>query len=243
MPNLGRDRPRTFSIGIVSSPTTGTSIFPARSEALEARTAPHGVELGLCRFLEPDFPTVGALEAKGDGIGRAFGVDTAHERLEPLAVVRMHSRQKAARAKALPRVESQDLRSVGAALWRARANVPYERCDRACGQRLLQPGFALCERCFVLPSLSEERSEDVRAERDRQDAGASGKYAVSHWKTGIAEMADSDGCCDDDCEGYDESRRRRKDRPTACRDPQQDRKQQRDWHDRRPALLRQCDVL
>ena len=53
------------------------------SKALEAYKAPHGVELGLCCFLEPDFPAVGVLEAEGDGIGRAFGDDTAHERLEP----------------------------------------------------------------------------------------------------------------------------------------------------------------
>ena len=55
---------------------------------------PDGVEFGLCRFLEPDLPAVGVLEAEGDGIGRAFRVDAAHERLEPLAVVRIDAREK-----------------------------------------------------------------------------------------------------------------------------------------------------
>ena len=211
------------------------------SEALEAYKAPHGVEFGLCCFLEPDFPAVGVLEAEGDGIGRGFGVDAAHERLEPLAVVRMHPREKVARGKGLPRVEPQDLRGVGAALRRTRADVPYERRDRPCRQRLLQAGFALRERGFVLPPLGEQRGENVCAERDSQDAGASGKHAVRHRETRIAEATDSDRRRPDDCEGDDEGRRRSEDRPAACRNPQQDRKQQRDRHDRRPRLRRQCN--
>ena len=78
----------------------------------------------------------------------------------------MHPRQKAFRAKGLPRVESQDLRGVGAALRRTRASIPYERRDRSCRQSLLQARFALRDRGFVLPPLCEERGENICAERD-----------------------------------------------------------------------------
>src|SRR5215471_14978381 len=125
------------------------------SEALEAYKSPQCIEFGLCCFLEPDFPAVGALEAEGGGIARAFGGNAAHQRLEPLAVVRVHPREKIDRGKGLPRIEPEDLRGVGAALRRTRADVPYERRDRPCRERLLQAGFALREGSFVLPPLSE----------------------------------------------------------------------------------------
>src|SRR5262245_33172656 len=86
------------------------------SKTLEAYKSPQGVEFGLCCFLEPDFPAVGALEAESDGIGGAFGDDTAHQRLEPVAVVRMHPREKIDWGEGLPRVEPENLRGVGAAL-------------------------------------------------------------------------------------------------------------------------------
>ena len=209
------------------------------SEALEAYKAADGIEFGLCCFLEPGFPAVRVREAEGDGIGRALGVDTAHERLEPVAIARVHPRQKVARAKGLPRVELQDLRGVGAALRRTRPDVPYERRDRSCRQQLLQAGFALRERGFMLPPLGEQRGENVCAERDSQDAGASGEHAVRHRETEIAEVTNSDRRRPDDCEGDDEDRRRSEDRPAACRDPQQNRKQQRDRYDRRPRLRRE----
>src|SRR5262249_56221883 len=94
-------------------------------------------------FLEPDVPAVGALEAEGDGIGGAFGGNAAYERLKPLAVVRVHPREKIARGKGLPRIEPENLRGVDAALRRTGADVPYERPDRPCPERLLQTRLAL----------------------------------------------------------------------------------------------------
>ena len=205
---------------------------------MSRRRSPHGVKFGLCCFLEPDFPAVGALETEGDGIGRGFGGDAAHKRLEPLAVVRMHPREKVARGKGLPRVEPQDLNGVGAALRRTRAHLPCERRDRPCRQRLLQAGLALLKRGFVLPPFGEQCGENVCTERDSQDAGASGKHAVCHRETRIAEATDSDRRRPDDCEGDDEGCRRCEDRPAACRNPQQDRKQQCNGYDRRPWLRR-----
>ena len=75
------------------------------SEALEPYKSSDTVEFGLCCFLEPDFPAVGLLEAEGGALGRAFGVDTAHECLEPIAVVRVYPREKVARGKILLWVE------------------------------------------------------------------------------------------------------------------------------------------
>ena len=64
-------------------------------KTLDAYKLPHGVEFGLCRFLEPDFPAVGKREAECDGIGRTFGIDTADQCPEPIAIARMDPRQKA----------------------------------------------------------------------------------------------------------------------------------------------------
>ena len=114
-----------------------------------------------------------------------------------------------ARGEGLPRVEPQDLRGVGAALRRTGVDVPYERCDRPCCQRLLQAGFALRQRGFVLPPLGKQRGQNVRAERDSQDAAASGKHAVRHRETGIAEVTDTDRCRPDDGQRDNEGRRRR----------------------------------
>ena len=88
---------------------------------------PRGIKFALCRFLEPDFPAVGVLEAEGDGICRVFGLHAAHGGLEPLSIIRMHSREKVVRAKGFDRVETQNLRRVGAALRRTREDVPCER--------------------------------------------------------------------------------------------------------------------
>src|SRR5262249_18867568 len=125
------------------------------SKTLDAHKSLQGVEFGLCCFLEPDFPTVGALEAESDGIGRVFGDDTAHERLEPLAVVRVYPREKMAGGKGSPRVEPENLRGVGAALRQPRADAPHERRARPCRERFLQAGFALRERDFVVAPLGE----------------------------------------------------------------------------------------
>src|SRR5262249_55466940 len=150
------------------------------SEALEAYESPQCIEFGLCRFLEPDFPAVGALEAEGGDIAWAFGGNAAHQRLEPLAVVRVHPLEKIAGGKCLPRIEPEDLRGVGAALRRPRPDVPYERRDRPCRECFLQAGLAFRERGFMLPPLCEQRSENVCAERHSQDAGARGKHAVRY---------------------------------------------------------------
>jgi hypothetical protein len=182
-------------------------------EALEAYKAPHGVELGPSYFLEPDFPTVGMPEAEGDGIRGRFGADGADECFEALTVVRMDPREKVARSKGLLRFKPQDLRGVGAALRRTRGDIPDERRDRPCRQRLLQCGL-------VLAPLGEQRGKNVCAERNSQDAGSSGEHAVGYRDTGIAEMTDSDRRRPDDCNGNDEGCRRRKDRPATCRYPQ-----------------------
>jgi hypothetical protein len=76
------------------------------SEALEPYKSSNTVEFGLCCFLKPDFPAVGVVEAEGGGIGGAFGVDAAQECLEPIAVVRVHPREKVACGKILPWIES-----------------------------------------------------------------------------------------------------------------------------------------
>src|SRR5262249_12519792 len=115
----------------------------SRVRPLRRTSRPRASNSGLCCFLEPDVRAVGALEAEGEGIGRAFGGNAAYERLEPLAVVRVHPREKIARGKGLRRIEPENLRGVDAALRRTRADVPYERRDRPCRERLLQAGFAL----------------------------------------------------------------------------------------------------
>src|SRR5262249_61877969 len=89
-----------------------------------------------------------------------------------------------------------------------------------CRERLLQARFALRERGFVLPPLGEQRSENICAERDSQDASASSKHAVRHRETGIAEVTYPDRRRPDDCEGDNEGCRRGEHRPAACRDPQ-----------------------
>ena len=161
----------------------------------------------------------GCLKRKVTVVGRAFRFYAAHQRLEPLAIVRIDAREKVVRGQCLPRIEPQDLCGVGAALRRAGADVPHERRDRTCRQRFLQAGFALRERGLVLPPLGEQRGENVGAERDRQDADARGQHAVRHRETGIAEVTDPDRRRPDDREGDDEGRRRGEDRPAACRDP------------------------
>src|SRR5262249_442927 len=182
------------------------------SKTLEAYKAPQDVEFGLCCFLEPDFPAVGALEAESDGIGRAFGDNAAHERLEPLAVVRGHPRDEIARGKGLGGAKPGNSGGVGATLRRTRADVPYERGDRPCRERLLQAGFALREHDFVLPPFGEQRGKNVCAQRDSQYAGASSKYAIRHRDTGVAEVTDSNRCRPDDCQGDDEGGRGSEDR-------------------------------
>ena len=75
-------------------------------ETLEPYKSSNAVEFGLCCFLEPGFPAVRLLEAERGAIGRALGVDTAYECLEPIAVVRVHPREKVACGKILPWIES-----------------------------------------------------------------------------------------------------------------------------------------
>src|SRR5262249_57471655 len=86
-------------------------------------------------------------------------------------------------------------------------------------ERLLHSGFAVRERSLVLSPLREKCSENICAERNSYDAGASGKHALSHWKTGIAKVTDSNRCCDDDCNRYDERRGRSESGLAACGDP------------------------
>jgi len=151
----------------------------------------------------------------------------------------MHPREKIARAEGFPRIESQYLRGVGAALRQAGTGIPYEGRDRTRGERLLHARFALRERRLVLPTFGEQRGKNIGAQRDGHDAGARGKHAVRHRQAGRAEMTDPDGGRADDCQRDDKGRSRRKYRLATRRDPQQHRKQQRNRHDCRPRLLRQ----
>src|SRR5262249_60921998 len=112
----------------------------------------------------------------------------------------MHPREKIARGKGLPRIEPENRRGVDAALRRTRADVPYERRDRPCRERLLQARFALREGSFVPAPLGEQSGENICAERDGPAARASSKHTGRQRETGISEVTDADCRSPDDSE-------------------------------------------
>jgi hypothetical protein len=194
-------------------------------QALETYKAAARVELGSRGFLEPYFAAVGAYEAEGDRMRGTIRADTANERFEACAIVRMDPCKKVGCAESLLRVQPQDLRGILAPPRQTRSDIPIEGRHRPGRQRLLQPRLTLHQRGRVLASLCKQGSENDCAQRHSQDAGLGEQNAVGDRETEIAENTNAKCCRPNDHKGNDERARGSEHRLAAGRKPQQHREQ------------------
>ena len=143
------------------------------------------------------------------------------------AVVRMDPLKEFGRRKGLLRIEAKNLRSVVAALRGIGASIPFESNHSSRCQRFLESRLALKESGLVMTPLREERGKNECAERGSQNAGLGAQDVLFDWEVGIAEITDAKGRHPNQCKGNDECGGCGKERAATGREPQQQRKQQR----------------
>ena len=136
-------------------------------QSLDAQEPPCGVELALCRLLQPHLPAVRTAEAEIQGIRRVVGAELANVRLEGRAIVGMDPPEEIV----VPRpghalLESKDMSGIVAALRLARDGIPFEGHHLAGCQCIRQVGFALLEHGLRLLAL---RDIDVGADDALRD--------------------------------------------------------------------------